>query len=202
MTLRRLLGAVLVASVAGCTLPMVGGRSSSPVKPTVQAAAADTVAMAPPIVQVRDFRRSSVVSVVAWEADEARIGLRSEVSRNGTLVGGRLGDHLLFLTPFYVWYMGGFAHAVAEPGKPLLGTRVRSDPYNCFLGSPCSPMTTVGVRLPDSLLRANRDSLVVTFLPGGRDPWAVVLRRELIAAYLMKVDSVVAAMRWVGRSRA
>lgn len=194
MKLGNLLGAAIVASVAGCALPMFGGRAS-PVKPTVQAAVADAVTVAPSIVQVRDFARSSVVSVLAWDADEARVGLRAEVSRNGTLVGGRFGDHLLYLTPFYVWYMGGFAHATAEPGKPLLGTRVLSDSYNCFYGSYCSPMTIVGVRLPDSLLRAKRDSLVVTFLPAGRDAWTVTLRRELIAAYLTKVDSVVAEMR-------
>ena len=189
----RWLGTVFVASVAGCALPMLGGRSSH-VKPAMQVAAADTVIVAPPIVQVRDFSRSSVVSVVAWDADEARIGLRAEVSRNGTLVGGRPGDHLLYMHPFYVWYMGGFVHATAEPGKPLLRTGF-SDSLNCFYGSYCSPMTVVGVRLPDSLLRAKRDSLIVTFLPGGRDPWIVTLRRELIAAYLTKVDSVVAQMK-------
>lgn len=194
MTPRRLLGAMLVASVSGCALPLFGGRTA-PTPPALRAATADTVPTAPPIVQVRDFRSSSVVSVLAWEADEARIGLRSEVSRKGTLVGGRLGDHVLYLTPFYVWYMGGFAHAIAEPGKPLLGTGTLTDPYNCFYGSHCTPMTAIGVRLPDALLRAHRDSLVVTFLPSGRDPWAVTLRRELIAAFLTKVDSVVGEMR-------
>lgn len=56
-------------------------------------------------------------------------------------------------------------------------------------------MVTVGVRVPDSLLRANRDSLVVTFFPRVLDPWTITLRRELIAAYLKKVDSVVAELR-------
>lgn len=201
MRSQRLVCTLIVARVAGCALPMIGGRTS-PVKPTavqavaVQPAATDTVTLAPPIVQVRDFWRSSVVSVVAWDADDAFFGLRTEVSRNGTLVGGdRFGDHRLYLAPFHVWYMGGFAHATAEPGKPLLGTGWRSDPYNCFYGSRCSPMSTIGVRLPDSLLRAKRDSLVVTFLPRSRDPWTITLRRELIAAYLTKVDSVVAEMR-------
>ena len=55
-------------------------------------------------------------------------------------------------------------------------------------------MVTVSVRIPDSLLRANRDSLVVTFFPRTLDPWTITLRRELIAAYLQKVDSVVAEM--------
>lgn len=194
MTSRRLLGAMLVASVSGCALPMFGGRTA-PTPPALRATTADTVPTAPPIVQVRDFRSSSVVSVLAWEADEARIGLRAEISRNGTLVGWRAGDHLLYLTPFYAWYMGGFVHATAEPGKPLMRTGELRDSYSCFFGRRCSPLTYVAVRLPDALLRASRDSLVVTFIPTGRDTWTVTLRRELIAAFLTKVDSVVAEMR-------
>lgn len=189
---------MFVAAVAGCSLPMIGGGSSA-VTPTVQAVAADIVTVAPPIVQVRNYWRSSVVSVVAWDVDDAGFGLRTAVSRNGTLVGGRrFGDHLLYITPVYVRYMGGFAHATAVPGKLLLGTGWRSDPYSCFYGAHCSPMATVGVRVPDALLRANRDSLVVTFLPRIQDPWRITLRRELIAAYLTKVDSVVAEMRKTG----
>ena len=56
-------------------------------------------------------------------------------------------------------------------------------------------MVTVGVRIPDSLLRANRDSLVVTFYPRVQEPWTITLRRDLITAYLNKVDSVVAELR-------
>ncbi len=194
----RLVCTMFVGGVAGCSLPMIGGGSSAPT-PTVQAAVTDTVAFEPPIVQVRDFWRSSVISVVAWDADDAAFGLRTAVSRNGTLVGGRrVGDHTLYVTSFYAWYMGGFAHATAVPGKPLLGAGWQSDPHSCFFGRQCSPETAVGVRVPDSLLRANRDSLVVTFLPIVRDPWTITLRRELIAAYLTKVDSVVAEMRKAG----
>ncbi len=188
-----LFGVVLLAGVAGCALPIFGGRST-PVQPTEQVAV-DSATPAPPIVEVRDFTRSSVVSVLAWDADEARIGLRAEISRNGTLVGWRAGDHLLYLTPFYAWYMGGFVHATAEPGKPLMRTGELRDSYSCFFGRRCSPLTYVAVRLPDALLRASRDSLVVTFIPTGRDSWTVTLRRELIAAFLTKVDSVVAEMR-------
>ncbi|MHB0964110.1 MAG: hypothetical protein ACYC5V_12975 [Gemmatimonadaceae bacterium] len=151
--------------------------------------------MAPPIVQVRDFAGTSVVSVLAWDAADARFGLRAGISRNGTLVGaGRIGDHQLYMTPFYAWYMGGFAHATAEPGKPLLRTGWSSDPYACFYGSRCAPIDAVGVRVPDALLRAKRDSLVFTF-DALRDPWSITLRRELIAAYLTAVDSVVAERR-------
>ncbi len=190
----RLLCTLCVASVVGCSLPLVG-RKPDVVKQAVEVAAADTVPLAPPIVQVRDFWRSSVVSVFAWDVEDAAFGLRAGVSRNGTIVGGgRLGDHQLYITPFYAWYMGGFVHATAEPGKPLLRTGWSSDPYACFYGSHCAPIDAVGVRVPDALLRANRDSLVVTF-HATRNPWTITLRRELIAAFLASVDSVVAEMR-------
>jgi hypothetical protein len=90
--------------------------------------------------------------------------------------------------------MGGFKYASVTFGELLLGTSQR-DPYACYYGNDCSPLTTVGVRVPDSLLRANRDSLVVTFFPRVREQWTIILRRELIAAYLTKVDSVVAELR-------
>jgi hypothetical protein len=187
--------AVFGAGVAGCSLPVIG-RGSSAATPTVQEVAADTAAIAPPIVQVRDYWRASIVSVVAWDVDEAAFGLRTSVSRNGTLVGGlRFGDHVLYISPFFARYMGGFVHATGAPGQLLLRTGWRNDPHSCFYGRHCSPMQTVGVRVPDSLLRASRDSLVVTFLPSIQDPWTITLRRELIAAYLTKVDSIVAGMR-------
>ena len=194
MTSLRLLCTLCVASVVGCSLPIVG-RAPSVVKSTVPVVATDTATLGPPIVQVRDVWRSSVVSVVAWDVEDAAFGLRAAVNRNGTLVGGdRFGDHLLYITPFYAWYMGGFAHATAEPGKPLLRTGVLRDPDACFYGTQCSPMEIVGVRVPDALLRAHRDSLVVRF-HSTRDPWMITLRRELIAAYLTTVDSVVAEVQ-------
>jgi hypothetical protein len=180
--------------VAGCSLPMIG-RGSSRDEPAI---AADDGA-APPIVQVRGYRGSPVVSVVAWDVDDAQFGLRTSVSRTGTLVGGvRFGDHSLYMSPLVARDMGGFVHAAVMPeGQLLLGTGAQRDSYSCFYGRKCSPMVTVSVRIPDSLLRANRDSLVVTFFPRTLDPWTITLRRELIAAYLQKVDSVVAEMNKV-----
>ncbi len=193
----KLVCTIFVAGVAGCSLPMIGGGSAA-VNTTAQADAIDIVAITPPIVQVRSYWRSSVVSVVAWDADDAAFGLRGSVSRTGRLVGERrFGDHVLYISPFYARDMGGFAHAAIMPGQLLLGTGRQSDPYSCFYGKHCSPMVIVGVRVPDSLLRANRDSLVVTFFPRVLNPWTITLRRELIAAYLTKVDSVVAEMRKV-----
>jgi hypothetical protein len=162
----------------------------------VEGVAPNTAAITQPVVQVREYWRSSVVTVVAWDPDDPAFGLRTSVTRTGDLVGGlRLGDHQLYMTPLYARYMGGFKYAAVPPGQLLLGTGAQRDPYSCFYGKNCSPMVTVGVRVPDSLLRVNRDSLVVTFYPRVQEPWTIMLRQELIAAYLKKVDSVVVELR-------
>jgi hypothetical protein len=193
-----LVSTTFAVAVAGCS-PQVMGSHPSPATPTVYAAATDTAAVAPPVVQVRGFRRSSVVSVVAWDANNAAFGLRTSVTRTGELVGGRqFGDHRLYMTPFYAHDMGGFKYAAVTRGHLLLSTGPQRDLYSCFYGNDCSPMMTVGVQVPDALLRAHRDSLVVTFFPTVREPWTITLRRDLIAAYLKKVDSVVAEMRKPG----
>jgi hypothetical protein len=186
---------IFVGAVTGCALPMFGGGSSYATR-TARSLDTDTDVTAPPIVQVREFWRSATVSVVAWDKDDAAFGLRTAVTRNGTLVGGnRFGDHRLYMTPLLVQNMGGFAHAAVMPKKEvLLAVGTQRDSYSCFYGKQCSPMVTLGIRIPDSLLRANRDSLVVTFFPRVREPWTITLRRELITAYLEKVDLVIADM--------
>ena len=190
----RLICTASVVGVAACSLPLIGGGPPAAIL-AMYDVATDS-APAPPIVQVREFWRSSVVDVVAWDTDDNDFGLRASVSRTGTLVGGRkFGDHRLFLTPHFAYHNGGFKYAVVTMGRPLLGAGAQRDPYSCFYSKRCSPMVTVGVGVPDSVLRANRDSLVVTFLPRVDEPWTITLRRELITAYLTKVDSVVAELR-------
>jgi hypothetical protein len=191
----RLVSLITVAGVVGCySMPLVRGSSS----PTVanELAFADETPAPPPIVQVREYWHSSVVTIVAWDPDDAAIGLRTSITRTGKLVGGlRFGDHRLYMTPLYSHDMGGFRYATVSRSEFLLGTRAERDSYSCFYGRECSPMVTVGIRMPDELLRANRDSLVVTFFPIVREEWKITLRKELIAAYLSKVDSVVAVMK-------
>jgi hypothetical protein len=190
----RFVCTVSVASVVGCSV-LPGGGSSAP-RPTAYALATDTEVVAPPNVQVRAFSHSAVVSVVAWDANDPEFGIRTSVNRSGVLVGGvRFGDHRLYMTPLLARELGGFVHAAVMPGQLLLQTGALRDTYACFYGTECSPMTTIGVRIPDTLLRTHRDSLVVTFFPRVQSPWTLELRRELIAAYLQKVDSVVAEMR-------
>lgn len=186
----RLILAGVALSVAACALPftsddqLMDGAGS----------ASDTAAVAPPVVEVREFPHSSVVSVLAWEADDAQLGLRTSVTRTGKLFGGlRAGDHQLYVSWFEARQLGGFKYATVTPGQLLLPLGTRRDPDACKYGRTCSPMLASAVRIPDSLLRAHRDSLVVTFHPYVQRDWSVTLRPELITAYLRRVDSVVAA---------
>ena len=193
MKILRLLGAAFV--LAACSTPASRGGSSAPA-PAMRAAATDTSVAKPPVVQVRAFSSSSVVSVLAWDANDTAIGLRTSVSRSGgELIGRRLGDHSLYMDPLYARGMGGFKYASVTMREILLGTREERDVYSCSYGKDCSPMTTVGVRIPDSILRANQDSLVVTFFPAAVEPWTITLHHDLISAYLKTVDSVVAELR-------
>lgn len=186
----------LLCTTLFATLPMVGGTFDGKTASPVATASEDPS----PIVQVRDYWHSSVVTVVAWDPDDAAFGIRTSVTRTGKLVGGlRAGDHRLYITPYLVRDMGGFAHAAVDPSHgELLSVGAQRDDYACFYGSECSPRFTVGIRVPDSLLRENRDGLEVTFYPRVQDPWTLYLRRELISAYLTKIDSVVKAMRRTG----
>ena len=190
----RMVRTTLVAGVAACSLPVSGGGPSGAPQPML-AVATDTADIAT-VVQVRGFRNSSVVSVVAWDANDAAIGLRASVTRTGRLVGGpRHGDHRLYMVPLFVQRMGGFNYASVTRGRLLLTAGPQRDYYSCFYGKECSPPVTVGLGVPDSVLRANRDSLVVTFYPTSVDPWTITLRRELISPYLDKVDSLVAEFK-------
>jgi hypothetical protein len=197
---RLSLWTALFVGATGCSLPAIGGRPSA-AAPTVHsdAATTDSTAVAAPVVQVRGFSHSAIVTVVAWDADDAEFGLRASVNRAGVLVGGlRFDDHRLYVTPLLARANGGFKYAADTLGHLLLRTGAQRDVYSCFYATDCSPMTTLGVRIPDSLLRANRDSLVVMFFPMVGEPWTLTVRHELIAAYLTKVDSVVAEMRKTG----
>ena len=192
------LSAALTGLVA-CALPSIG-RTPPAVEGTVlpsPTGADSTAARAePPIVQVRQFPSSARVSVVGWTSDETAYGLRAEVSRAGDLVGGyRRGDHRLYLTPVYVSDKGGFSHAMLPPGALLRRMGVSTDYDACRYGDSCSPRETIGIGIPDSVLRTHRDSLVVLFRRTSASDWTITLRRELIDAYLGAVDSVAATLR-------
>src|SRR5436190_23206197 len=72
MKILRLLGATFIV-MGACSTSRGGGSPAA--APAMLGAATDTSVTKPPVVQVRAFSRSSVVSVVAWDANNAEIGL-------------------------------------------------------------------------------------------------------------------------------
>jgi len=189
--------ATALATLTGCAPRSPGAGLPAAQEAPMQMAAADTVtASGPPVIQVRDYPAAASVSVVGWSPEETAYGLHARVARDGTVEGGyRRGDHRLYLSTIYVTHMGGFLHAVAPSGKMLPRGGVIRDVHACDGGDECAPRETIGVSIPDELLRANSDSLVVKFYATPAREWNVTLRRDLIDAYLQAVDSVAASRR-------
>ena len=157
---------------------------------------------APPIVQVRELPNSPTIAVVAWEPDDNAFGLRTELRRDGSLVS----DHQLYISTYYDGTIAltrsrllkranwNVAEAVVPTHQVLLSTGVSRDQYHCYWGA-CSPYELRGIRIRDEMLRSNRDSIAVRLYGRGDRELVVTVRRDLIDAYLSKVDSVAAALR-------
>lgn len=148
------------------------------------------------VVQVRDVPNSSVISILAWDSDNANVGLRTRLRRDGSLLGqDRSGEHRLYMSSSFVDAQGGFARAVAQDGKLLRNSGNASDEDACRFDNVCSPKTTVGLGVPDEWLRQHRDSVVVSMRPRTGQNWSVVLDKALIDKYLDTIDSVSAALK-------
>lgn len=149
-----------------------------------------------PIVQVRELPNASTISIVAWDAGDATVGLRTRLRTDGSLLGqDRSGEHRLYLSSSLVDARGGFAHAVNFDGKLLRNAGDATDEDACRFDNVCSPKTTVGLGIPDDYLRQHRDSIVVTMRPRDGQNWTVRLDRTVIDAYLRTIDSVSAALK-------
>ena len=197
-SLRVIAIGMVAAALAACAPPVTRVSHSAGFAPSsVATAPVDSTARpGPPVIQIRQFPASATVAVLGWDADDPAVGLRAQLRRDGTLVGDdRYGDHRLYLSTIYANAQGGFVRAMVEPRTLLRAVRPSRDYDACWGGKQCSPMETVGVRIPDELLRASRDSLVVTFYAPRGSNWSIALRGELIHAYLRAVDSTAAALR-------
>jgi len=144
----------------------------------------------PATIEVRYYAHSPTVTIVGWDPAETAYGLRAWLRRDGSLIRG----HRLYVSSYYIPARPAFTRAVA-PSRPLELTGISRDVHACVGGRPCSPPETFGALVPDELLRSTRDSLVVTFYGRGSRELLITLHRDLIDAYLGRVDSVVAVMR-------
>lgn len=191
-----LLPVALLAAVAACAHRGAVAGEGELARVPRPAATATADSAGPPVIQVRRFPSASVVSVLGWDENEPFYGLRAEVNQAGDRVGPfRRGDHWLYLNTTLVENMGRYLRATADHDILLPSRGMRRDEFACNLSDACAPATTVAVRMPDSLLRAAKDSVVVTFYSPSHDDWTVSLPRELISRYLAVVDSVSASRR-------
>jgi hypothetical protein len=161
-----------------------------------------------PIVQVREYNRSATVNVVAWGPEDAGYGLHAMLRRDGTLVR----DHRFYVNTLYLG--AGFFRNTAltfGPGPAFQGRRfiemiapreqlleregISRDVHYCFGWPRCSPFETGGARVPDSVLRASRDSVALRFYDRFNTEMILTLRRDVIDPYLRTVDSVAAVLR-------
>lgn len=194
---------VALAMVTGCasTLPVTNAPSPSATTSLLSLDAAEAWGAineeeATPLVQVRDFEWARTVSVLGFFKENSTYGLRAEVRHDGQLVSSRrLGDHRLYINRAVVTANGGFRLASIMSSELLLVAGRMRDPNACILGRPCSPHESITLGIPDSVLRNNRDGLVVTFDRVAPSQWTIALSSEMIAAYLNSVDSVIAMRR-------
>jgi hypothetical protein len=212
---RALALAAALTGLAGCAFPIMGRLGSAGRADFATPSATDlgpTDSIQPPIVEVREFPRSSIVSVVAWSPDQPDFGLNARLSRGD---GSLIRDHRLYVSTYY---MGNVPvsdsrvytrpvvlgrptrlHGVVQtvtPAKQLLeATGITRDDRACYYDKhSCTPFETFDVRVPDEMLRANRDSVAIRLYTRGGMETIVTLRRDLIDPYLAKVDSVSAAL--------
>ena len=213
---RALALAGALAAFTGCAFPVVGGLGSATRSVLATPSATDlgsTDSIQPPVVEVREFPRSSIVSVVAWSPAEPDFGLNARLLRGD---GSLIRDHRLYVSTYY---MGNVptsdprvytkpvslgrpsrVHGVVQtvtPAKKLLeATGITRDDRACYYDKhTCTPFETFDVRVPDEMLRANRESVAIRLYGRAGLETIVTLRRDLIDPYLAKVDSVSASLR-------
>jgi hypothetical protein len=213
---RALALAAALAGFTGCAFPVVGRLGSATRSDLAPSSATDlgrTDSVQPPVVEVREFRRSSIVSIVAWSPDEPDFGLNARLLRGD---GSLIRDHRFYVSTYYLGdvpvsdprvytkpvVLGKPArlHGVVEtvtPAEQLVEvTGITHDDHACYYDvHTCTPFETFDVRVPDEMLRANRDSVAIRLYGRGGMEMIVTLRRDLIDPYLAKVDSVSASLR-------
>jgi len=166
------------AGVRRHTAPLCGDAEAG--APVVDSAA----------VELREYSFSPHVEILSWTTDDTDFGLRAILRRDGTLVR----DHRLYVSTYSSVAAGSRFTLALASARPLKLTGVSRDSRACA-GGPCLPMETFGARIPDGLLRSNRDSLPVKFLSRDGREVLVTLHRDLINVYLASVDSVSHALR-------
>lgn len=192
--------AAALAALAACASPPKvlpapdGGDAAAPAIASVET---DSVRL---MLQVREYPQSAEVWVVAWDLNDPDYGLRAALRRDGTMIR----DHLFYVSTNHPPLAGpdgrpviptGYVQTVAPVGRALRPTPVIRDAHSCQRTLTCSPKETFAVRVPDDLLRANRDSISLRLAGRAGTDLILTIRRVIIDPYLATVDSVSVRLR-------
>ena len=192
--------AAALAVVAACASPPKVGPApdgGAGATPSVAPAEPDSVRL---MLQVREYPQSAEVWVVAWDLNDPDYGLRAAFRRDGTMIR----DHLFYVSTMHPPLGGqdgrprapiGYIQTVAPAGRALRGTSMMRDAHSCQGTLTCSPKEAFTYRLPDELLRANRDSISVRLSGRAGSDLILTVPRAIIDPYLATVDSVSARLR-------
>ena len=156
-------------------------------RPTASVATSSRVPS--PTVMVRDFPGSSSVTIIAWNPGSPAFGLRTDVPRKG----GTWRYHWLYVATNSVPERE--MAKVTGMNRSLRLQASTKDEQNCFGGKGCAPEEYFSARIPDDVLRANLDGVSVKFLTKSGNELEYTVRREVVDAYLVAVDSVRAAFK-------
>ena len=191
---RALLLIAAAVTVAGCAFP--GWiRPNTGVKRYVAALPSDAGPEGPIVdsaaVELRSYSFSPHLEILSWTTNDADIGLRAVLRRDGSLVR----DHRLYVSTYSSVAAGSRFNLALASTRQLKLTGISRDPKACAGGKACTPSETFGARIPDELLRSNRDGLPVKFYARDGHEVQVTLHRDLINVYLTTVDSITSSLR-------
>src|SRR5688500_14257414 len=181
-----------LAMAAACATPTRippdapdGASASAPADALLPGDTIDTA-----VVRIREYPRSTAVTVVAWGTGDPRYGLRAMLRRDGTLIR----DHRFYISTGWAPVTGtagilvaprDYIQTVAPSGHALRYTGIIRDPQPCQGGEGCSPYEAFSARVTDELLRASRDSLSVRLAAVGGTERTVTIPGDVIDAYLI-----------------
>jgi hypothetical protein len=193
----------LMTMSAGCSRPLAlavaepqpNVQIGKPIGPVV---VVDEEADTLPRVTVRYNTFSPSIDIVAWDAHESAVGLRASVRRDGTVIR----DHRVFVSTAYFSDWQFFARANWHVftnnilrAQPLLFAGRSQDLYPCDAQVGCSPFESLNLFIPDAVLRAGRDAVIVRAWGSEDRLREIVLPRIVVDAYLAKYDAVTSELR-------
>ncbi len=193
---------VLAAMIVGACAPLTS-RSTPATAVAGKSVSDDELAPddSVPSVEVRTFKGSPYVNVLAWAGDDARYGLRSSIRENGEM---SRGFHAVFMGAEVLRQLtianGGDWSVFpvgSDQGRVFAVASWFRDVHSCEGSHGCTPFEVVTARIEDDLLRRSRETGLEVRVHGRTADVreVITLSPAVVSAYLAKFDSVTTAKR-------